>query len=228
MDPQCPHCDNPTPHRIEKYCPQCDKTLPHTSYHKNRSAPDGLSAYCKACRSAKGKTPEQRAKNATYMRGWNGQHREHINANAMEDYWEKQAKRQDDPELDEHCRKLQRGRNVRFHAKHPERVKASQTTYNANNKPKINQSRRNRYAKDPRKVRAQLAKRYALRRNAPINDLTAEDWEAIKAHYGYRCVYCPATCQECRKGTHELTREHSDTALLGRPKHTEQRCPSMP
>lgn len=34
------------------------------------------------------------------------------------------------------------------------------------------------------------ARRRARMANAPVNDLTATQWRAIKAHYGSRCVYC--------------------------------------
>lgn len=37
----------------------------------------------------------------------------------------------------------------------------------------------------------QYQKKYlALKRGAEINDLTPEQWETIKAHYGSRCAYC--------------------------------------
>jgi 5-methylcytosine-specific restriction endonuclease McrA len=208
MDFTCPHCDNATLHRIEKYCPQCDKIVAHTAFHKNRSAPDNLSAWCKTCRKTKRAEPEAKDAYNAYMREWYGRHREEVAANVMKHYWDLQTQRQDDPALDEHLRTISRNRSTRARRRNPAKTNATSAAWAKANKPKINERRRKRYAQDPSKVKAQLAKRYALRRNAPVNDLTAEDWEAIKAHYGYRCVYCPDTCQECRKGTHKLTKEH--------------------
>lgn len=43
---------------------------------------------------------------------------------------------------------------------------------------------------NPDKKQAQGAKRRALKRNAPINDFTGEQWQEMKAHYGNKCVYC--------------------------------------
>lgn len=42
----------------------------------------------------------------------------------------------------------------------------------------------------PDRAQQHSASRRALKKNAPVNDLTPEQWEAIKQHYGYRCVYC--------------------------------------
>ena len=43
---------------------------------------------------------------------------------------------------------------------------------------------------NPDKLRAISARRRARKVNAPVNNLTAAQWEAIKVHYKYRCVYC--------------------------------------
>jgi endogenous inhibitor of DNA gyrase (YacG/DUF329 family) len=56
--------------------------------------------------------------------------------------------------------------------------------------------------------RANVKKRRARKRNAPISDFTAEQWEAMKIHYGHRCVYCDQDCQACRRKTHILTQDH--------------------
>ena len=40
-------------------------------------------------------------------------------------------------------------------------------------------------------MRRERKRRHAVRKlQAPVNDLTAAQWKAIKEHYGYRCVYC--------------------------------------
>src|SRR5262245_12310654 len=111
MDFTCPHCDQTTPHRIEKYCPKCEKTLPHTAFYNNKAQPSGLDSYCKPCRSNKAKEPAERERLNEYMRGWNDRNREKVNANAMEAYYELQERRKDDPELDEHLRTLSRERS---------------------------------------------------------------------------------------------------------------------
>ena len=32
--------------------------------------------------------------------------------------------------------------------------------------------------------------RRARKKNAPINDFTAAQWNLVKAHYNHRCIYC--------------------------------------
>ena len=47
----------------------------------------------------------------------------------------------------------------------------------------------------------QVQRRRARKMQAPINDLTAAQWQAIKEHYGHRCVYCG-------KKQERLTQDH--------------------
>ncbi len=45
-------------------------------------------------------------------------------------------------------------------------------------------------AKNPDKAHANWNRYQARKKGAPISDLTAEQWETIKATYQYRCAYC--------------------------------------
>jgi 5-methylcytosine-specific restriction endonuclease McrA len=45
------------------------------------------------------------------------------------------------------------------------------------------------------------SRRRARKRSAPRNDLTLAEWQAIKRHYDYRCVYCQRQMQR-------LTQDH--------------------
>jgi hypothetical protein len=192
MDFTCPYCDNLTPHRIEKYCPKCDTTLPHTHFHKNKSQPDGLHGWCKTCRNVHHKLPEEQQKRQRLHKAWYEDNREHSCAYAQQ--WR----------LD-----------------NPERVKETDQRYNAipANKAKKNAQRQERYDKDPSKPLANSKRRRARKKNAPINDLTAPQWEAIKQAYNFRCVYCPPTCKACHRKTHRLTQEHL-TPLSKNGSHT--------
>ncbi len=51
------------------------------------------------------------------------------------------------------------------------------------------------------KFRAKKKRRRARERGAEISDFTGEQWEAVKAAYGYRCAYCGT-------GTVALTQDH--------------------
>jgi len=66
----------------------------------------------------------------------------------------------------------------------------------------------------PETAIANNARRRARQHAAPINDLTAAEWKAIKHHYGYRCQYCG-------KKTRQLTRDHI-LALTQGGSHTVQ------
>jgi 5-methylcytosine-specific restriction endonuclease McrA len=201
MDFTCPHCDNLTPHTIEKYCPKCSQTLPHTAFHKNKAQPSGLSSWCKTCRNTHNKTPEQREKNNASLRKWNEGHREQVNANAVAAYYVMKEKREADPVLDVHLRALSRAKSRRAYARDPLKAISATASYAKTNKPKINKRRRERHAAQPEKARAWNSKRAAAKRNAPLNDLTADQWKAIQIHYGFRCVYCG-------KKPKELTMDH--------------------
>lgn len=51
-------------------------------------------------------------------------------------------------------------------------------------------------------------RRRARKAQASRNDFTAQEWKEMQQHYNYRCVYCPADCQQCKQRTHKLTQDH--------------------
>jgi 5-methylcytosine-specific restriction endonuclease McrA len=53
----------------------------------------------------------------------------------------------------------------------------------------------------PELARAKYLRRHARRRGAPIRDLTAAQWQAIKDHFDHCCVYCGRHMQR-------LTQDH--------------------
>ena len=71
--------------------------------------------------------------------------------------------------------------------------------YSQRHKDERNAYRRAVYRRDPTLMEAQKARRRARRHQASVNDLTAAQWRAIKAHYGYRCVYCQRKMQRLTK-----------------------------
>src|SRR3990167_830078 len=58
-------------------------------------------------------------------------------------------------------------------------------------------------------------RRRARKAQAPINDLTAEQWNEILLAYNYICVYCPDDCKECETHTHNLTQDHITPVVKG-------------
>ena len=62
--------------------------------------------------------------------------------------------------------------------------------------------------KNKDKVRSYVKQRRAKKMNAPINDLSSEQWLEILVVYNYRCVYCPTNCWRCTRKKHALTQDH--------------------
>jgi 5-methylcytosine-specific restriction endonuclease McrA len=84
------------------------------------------------------------------------------------------------------CREKERLQKQRQREKAPERFRAAQRRYNQKHPEYFR-----RYVKShPNIIQAQYNRRRALKRNAPVNDFTAAQWAAMKAHYKFRCVYC--------------------------------------
>jgi len=73
---------------------------------------------------------------------------------------------------------------------HPEKIRQSNQQYYQANKAKESQRKRNYIKAHPEKLQMYGHTRRARKHQAPINDLSAAQWDEIKAAYGYRCVYC--------------------------------------
>lgn len=72
----------------------------------------------------------------------------------------------------------------------PVRTAAANRAYHRDNPDKIREQKRRYRDLNRDAIRALNAKRRALQRNAPVNDLTAQQWAEIRAAYRHRCVYC--------------------------------------
>lgn len=68
------------------------------------------------------------------------------------------------------------------------------------------------YAAHPERTRTKNSKRRARLKNAPLNDVTIEQWEAVITAAKGRCVYCPVykpDCKACIRGRHTgMTVDH--------------------
>ena len=133
---------------------------------------DEYLARARAQRAAQ--SPEERAAyNADYRRKnaerlrvkrqeYYEKHREHVIAKNM-DWWKRQGPA------------VQRAYLRAYYAEHGERLRTRASDYKRQNKDRVNVAN---------------ARRYANQRTAPPNDLTAEQWRALKKAYGQRCAYC--------------------------------------
>lgn len=101
-----------------------------------------------------------------------------------------------------------------YRAANPQKVRALTAALNVKHREK-----RNAYAKayataHPEERRLNENRRRARKTNAPLNDFTIEQWEAMKVHYGYCCAYCGKKQKRltmdhitplCKGGSHTLS-----------------------
>ena len=137
---------------------------------------------------------ELRAHSASYGKIYHAEHREEQNAkhrayNAVN-------------------RERLRVANAKLYADNREEISAKHRAYyEANKEHRCAQTKA--YSKShPEVGQAASSRRRARLASAPVNDLTTQQWEAIKEHYHHRCVYCPETCWRCRQKKHKLTIDH--------------------
>ena len=105
-------------------------------------------------------------------------------------------------------------RQARYRKNHPEKiVEQSKARYRADPEKELQRNTAWRKA-NPDKSSALYAKRSARKRSAPVNDLTAADWDAIKQQFAHRCAYCG-------KKPKRLTQDHI-TPLVKGGNHTLQ------
>jgi len=199
MQDQCPHCDNQAPHTIEKYCTKCETMVPHPLMAAHSQSKDGLRTLCKVHWAAYMR--EAYAANPTAWNARSGAYKKAHRAEISAKETARRHERMEDPLVAEEERERGRRNTARWTAENPEKAKASCARYAAANSDKINARRRARYAENPEKPLANNKKRKARIRGALQNDLTAAQWNAIKEHYGHRCVYCGRKMQR-------LTQDH--------------------
>lgn len=83
--------------------------------------------------------------------------------------------------------------HAQYYAAHKEQSRASHAAWKKAN---------------PEKHKAGEDRRRARKANAPINDLTAAQWQEILIAFDFRCAYCLPTCRHCQRKKHKLTQEH--------------------
>jgi 5-methylcytosine-specific restriction endonuclease McrA len=122
------------------------------------------------------------------------------------------------------CKACIRADTVRWRTQHPDLHRKKNQQWRARHSSKANAGTTRWRRSNPEKVRAQELRRYAMERGASVSDLTAAQWQSIKALYRFRCAYCGARVS--------LTQDHVVPLSKGGP-HTAfnvvpacQRCNS--
>ncbi len=163
---------------VEKHCALCGEMLPLESFSPDKRSSDGRCTYCKPCCNKRDR--ERRIIDGGRIRkrhrGWSSGRRSILNTQHRERYKIRY------PLIKDH---INTQRRTRWHAT-----------------PKVHRSRQREYRlRNPELMVAHTQLRRARLKNAPINDLTAAQWLAIKVLYRWRCVYCS-------KKTVALTQDH--------------------
>jgi hypothetical protein len=84
---------------------------------------------------------------------------------------------------------------------HPEQRRTTRRLYHAMHKAQVAARHQAWFKANPDKNRAYVKSHKARKKNAPVCDLTAAQWEEIKIAYSHCCVYCGRQMQR-------LTQDH--------------------
>ena len=152
------------------------------------------------------KDPEKGRANA---KAWQIRNRER--KRATQHAWQIKNREKNSAKKTAWCRKnVERVRAVKnaWNAKHPEQARARVKDWQRNN-PEKKRAQGKLYAlRHPDKINARSKRYQARKRHVALSDLTAEQWDMIKDHYGHRCVYCGRKMQR-------LTQDHIIPLIKG-------------
>lgn len=147
---------------ISLVCVRCKVEKPAAEMGRDRRKPGGIDTRCKACLTA--------SKRAAY---------------------------QADPSVLEKQRANRRANLARYRQyqkdwreQYPERARKWVADYRATHSKEAAERMRRWQIENPEKVRLHAETRRARKVNAPVCDLTHDQWLSILEAYAYRCAYC--------------------------------------
>lgn len=94
-----------------------------------------------------------------------------------------------------------RARHKRWEQRHPEKVRARNTLWRRRHPAQMRAAVVAWSQEHPEAMKAIARRRRASQAQAPVNDFTATEWEAMKAYYNNCCAYCGDACES-------LTQDH--------------------
>lgn len=206
-----------------KECRKCklEKDIDEFGFDKNTK--DGYASRCKTCKQGESKVwrtdnPEKARANAAR---WKAEHPDELAAYTLANKDKRSKQRKERHAANREKENAQNAANYALNkdkwrptrqaweAAHAEERRASHLEQYLLRDPEERRIRDRAWgAANPEKIRAKNTRSRARRKNAPVNDLSDAQWEETKAAFGFRCVYCPTDCKECKKKTHELTKDH--------------------
>lgn len=176
-----------------KVCGSCKALKPITEFGRNKKCEDGIHYYCKSCVASKARSyyHQNRDECIKKNREWKKN-----NPHKIAEY---EANRTaEDPDW------RNRGKRERWRQNREKNIQRLRDRY-AKNRVKLIASVREWQKRNPEIVAANESRRRAREMNAPVNDLTASQWEYILKAFKYRCAYCGA---RQGRGRWTLTQDH--------------------
>lgn len=178
----------------QKACSACGRTLPTEAFNRERRRKDGLAPQCKECRRAyRERTAEQRAETLRVWRlahreeqlvkgrAYREAHRDELRAKARRYHLSHKTERQD------YAR--------RYWTQNAERMKATNHAWRERQDPERRREYMRRWREqNPEAWRAHVHRRLD-RLIAGGAQYTRDEWQALLAHYGHRCLSCGSTTQ---------------------------------
>jgi 5-methylcytosine-specific restriction endonuclease McrA len=92
--------------------------------------------------------------------------------------------------VSEAAKERNRERARKWRAENAERAREAVRAYREAHREEARAATRAWVAANRERFNARCQERYYRLKNAPINDLTDEQWQAILREYGHRCAYC--------------------------------------
>jgi hypothetical protein len=192
MNDAAPSIQEPTKRCKNPLCPGYFTPLPLDQFHKNRHRKDGHAARCKACAKHRHKVPYAPPSMKPCSNPLCGKMLP-LNAFGPD------ARRRDGHSA--RCKTCENQRHADEYKANTDRVLQRHARYYKAHPEYWHQWTSMYHQLHPEKRIAANATRRARKLGAPVNDFTAAQWRAMKAHYGYRCVYCG-------KKQQRLTQDH--------------------
>lgn len=172
-------------------CTKCQQDFPET-HEYFPSAPrksNRLSSWCRSCHRVN-------------VRQWFAEHQE-ANKETCRLYYHanKESSKISKADAYQQNKESILLKNKVYRDTHKEALKTQYHLYYENHKETRKAYVKEWRTRNPERHSAHNQTRRARKANAPINDFTAEQWAAMKEHYGHRCVYCG-------KKSQRLTQDH--------------------
>jgi len=158
----------------KKVCRGCDLLKPLDEFGTDKYTSDGKATRCILCK---------RQESLAYRTNNGDKVRAAVARWQRENHEKRQA-------YEEAHKAEKKARNKARYLKNKALMNAQSAAYYAAHRMAMRQKHADWYAQHPEWIQEKTERRRTARTEAPLNDLTAAQWEEIKNAYDHRCVYC--------------------------------------